>query len=79
MKRGKQGDGHPPRCPSCNADLRGDPIPHAYRKAYGNKTHFSRVIWIYSMMRDSGVAYLCPDCEHEWAIPGRESWFAERH
>jgi len=68
--------GHPTSCPACAADLTGDEIPHGSLFEV-EATHFSRVIWVSSMKRDAGVAYKCPDCEHEWAIPGREAWFAE--
>ena len=68
----------PSHCPLCNADLQGDEIPQKIRGQYERgKTHFSRVIWISSMARDAGIAYQCPDCTHQWAIPGREDWFAE--
>ncbi len=53
-------------CPKCNADMRGDPIPEKDRERFGNKTHFSRVIGIYSIERDRTTHWQCPDCGHEW-------------
>jgi hypothetical protein len=58
----------PKTCPNCSADLNGSPIPDEYIKegCYGDATHFSRVIGIYSIEEDRTVAWRCPDCEHEW-------------
>jgi hypothetical protein len=54
------------RCPGCEADLRGEPIPEEVREHYGNHTHFSRRIGIYSRESDRTVRWRCPDCGHEW-------------
>jgi hypothetical protein len=56
----------PKTCPSCNADFQGNPIPIRDRKHYGNKTHFSRIIAIYSRDTDRTEKWRCPDCKHEW-------------
>jgi Zn-finger nucleic acid-binding protein len=53
------------RCPKCKGDLKGAPIDKADRESYGNKTHFSRVIGIYSREQDKTVAWRCPDCGFE--------------
>lgn len=54
------------QCPHCGADLRGDEIPEESRESFGNLTHFSRKIGIYSMWADRVVRYRCPDCGKEW-------------
>lgn len=54
----------PDRCPSCDADLRGDPIPEHHRHLYGDSTHYLRTIGIYD--RDRTVEWMCPDCGHRW-------------
>jgi hypothetical protein len=51
-------------CPNCKANLVGEPIPEESREAYGGKTHFRRVIGLYSRERDRTVAWRCPDCEY---------------
>lgn len=56
----------PHQCPACNADLTGAPIPEEYREHYGDSTHYSRAIGIYSIERDVTIAWKCPDCGHEW-------------
>ena len=53
-------------CPSCDADLQGDPIPEASAHMY-SATHFSRVIGhevrgVY----DGTLYWSCPDCEYAW-------------
>jgi hypothetical protein len=54
-------------CPQCHADLRGQEIDPASHAAFDGKTHFSRVVGIYSHAADATVAWKCPDCDHEWA------------
>jgi len=56
-------------CPNCKVDLTGGPIPQQYIDAghYGNHTHYSRRIGIYDRGRDRTVAWVCPDCNHQWA------------
>ena len=52
------------RCPACDADLTGDPIPE--RHHYGTATHYSRKIGLTDMERDRTTHYRCPDCGHTW-------------
>lgn len=54
-------------CPKCGASLLDKPIPEESRKLYGGKTHFRRVIGIYSREQDRTVAWRCPDCGYEEA------------
>ena len=58
----------PDICPKCGADLTGEPIPQEYidKGYYGNNTHYSRVGSIYDIGLDRTVAWVCPDCKHEW-------------
>lgn len=56
----------PKRCPACNADFTGEPIPEESRHHYGDATHFSRVIGVYDYDLDRTVAWECPDCQHQW-------------
>jgi len=54
----------PDRCPWCDADLTGDPIPDA-DQAVAGATHFSRVVGL-----SDGVAvyaWRCPECAYIWA------------
>ena len=53
-------------CPKCGADFTGEPIPEISREHYGDATHFSRKVAIYSRDEDRTVAYQCPDCGAEW-------------
>jgi len=57
----------PNKCPACNANLQGEPIPEKSREHFGNATHFSRVIGIYDTRRDRTTDWQCPDCGHRWA------------
>lgn len=57
---------YPSRCPKCDDDFTGKPIPEESRDAYGGATNFSRVIGISSLEHDRLVAWKCPDCGHEW-------------
>ena len=58
----------PQKCPKCNADFTGEPIPKKYRDAgyYGNATHYGRVIGLYDFWEDRVTYYQCPDCKHKW-------------
>lgn len=56
----------PDRCPKCDANFTGAPIPEDARHHYGDKTHFSRVVGVYDFNLDRTVAWLCPDCGHQW-------------
>lgn len=56
-------------CPVCKTDLRGAEIAEENRELYGGKTHYSRVIGIYSREQDRTVAWRCPDCELEVERP----------
>lgn len=53
-------------CPKCKANLQGEPIPEKDRKYYGTKTHFSRLIGLYSRDLDRTTHWICPDCKHRW-------------
>jgi hypothetical protein len=48
--------------------MTGAAIPDEYIKErdFGDATHFSRAIAIYSREEDRTVAWRCPDCGHEW-------------
>lgn len=61
-------------CPNCNADLQGAAIPEADREAFGDATHFRRVIGIEHLGGYDGVAeWQCPDCNYrESRFTGRE-------
>ena len=54
-------------CPNCGTSLLDKPIPEESRHMYGGKTHFRRVIGIYSREQDRTVAWRCPDCDYEEA------------
>lgn len=54
------------RCPSCNADLDGGPIPENIRQHYSPPYRFSRRIDVVDRQRDCVVAHKCPDCHHRW-------------
>jgi len=54
------------KCPKCKASLRGKRIPEKHREAYGNATHFSRVIGLYDRNLDRTTHWKCPDCGHVW-------------
>ena len=56
----------PDKCPHCQSDLTGDPIPQEWLDMYGGSTHYSQVIGIYDRELDRTVAYRCPDCNGEW-------------
>ena len=53
----------PDRCPWCDADLAGDPIPAAAQLGAGT-AHFSRVVGL----SDGRTVYAwrCPDCAYVW-------------
>lgn len=60
---------YPSNCPSCKADMQGDPIPEKDRHFYGaTSTHYSRVIGISD--GDSVGYWMCPDCGHQWDREG---------
>lgn len=64
------------RCSSCEADLRAGEIPDKYLYMYGaeqesecrygcgGKSHYSRLIGIYSRESDRTISWMCPDCGH---------------
>jgi len=55
------------KCPHCDADLRGEPIPVESRRHYGDSTHYSRLIGIEIPGVYDGVLYWqCPDCGRRW-------------
>lgn len=58
----------PDNCPKCGVSFQGEPIPEKSRQdgSYGNSTHFSRVIGIYSRGMDRTTQWRCPDCGHVW-------------
>ena len=55
----------PTSCPSCSADLKGDPIPEGWRWAYAGASHFS---WVEPLRDGDGrvTGYCCPVCEDAW-------------
>jgi hypothetical protein len=69
-------------CPNCSADLNGGLIWQTLMDKYQNaakadqaaemygatrtKGRWRRQIALYSWERDRTVAYICPDCDHEW-------------
>jgi hypothetical protein len=53
-------------CPACNADLTSAPIPQEHLEHYGDETHYSRVIGVYSIVLDRTVEWQCPDCGYRW-------------
>lgn len=53
-------------CPSCGANLQGEPIPEEYREYYGEQTHYSRKIGRYDYDEDRIVEWQCPDCMDIW-------------
>lgn len=53
------------RCPHCNENLQGEPIPKESQHLYG-ATHFSKKIGIYSRGLDMTMKYECPYCEKQW-------------
>jgi len=57
---------NPKRCPKCDADFDGGPIPENIRRHY-DAPRWSRVIGIYDMEKDRTVSWKCPDCSHEWS------------
>jgi hypothetical protein len=62
------------RCPHCNADLRGEPIPEKYLRegSYGawdgvTPRYYWRTISVEIQgAYDGGLYYLCPDCGFAW-------------
>ena len=62
----------PEVCPKCKASMQGGEIPKQLREsgAYGNKTHWSRVIGITDTRLDRITVWQCPDCKHEWPRQG---------
>jgi hypothetical protein len=69
-------------CPNCLVDLNGGLIWQTFMDQYQDeakadetaemygatrtKGHWKRQIGIYSQERDRTVAWVCPDCKHEW-------------
>lgn len=69
-------------CPNCNANLEGDLIFDTFLEKYGdeqkaletaemygatrNEGRWGREIAIYDREKDRTVAYVCPDCDHQW-------------
>ena len=56
----------PETCPYCHISLQGEEIKPEHRQHYGGKTHYSRLIGIYSRERDRTVEWLCPSCQKRW-------------
>lgn len=54
------------RCPHCNVDLKGDPIPKESQKVYGS-THLTLKIGFTDIRIDSIIKWKCPVCEGEWS------------
>lgn len=59
---------NPTECPNCGANLDGGPVPQEYvdKGYYREGTRWSRVIGISDLKKDRIVAWLCPDCDHQW-------------
>lgn len=53
----------PYTCPSCQADLRGDPIPESERTESHSPTHFTDTTII---QRARGWVWQCPACWFSW-------------
>ena len=69
-------------CPNCSVDLNGGLIWQTFMDQYQDEVkadeaaemygatrtegHWKRQIGLYSQERDRTVAWLCPDCKHEW-------------
>lgn len=69
-------------CPNCSADLDGDLIWQTFMDKYQDEKtadefadwygatrtegRWNRRISLCSQERDRTIAYLCPDCNHEW-------------
>lgn len=53
-------------CPECGANWRGELIAEELLHVYGGKTHYSRLIGLYSADYDRTVAWMCPDCGMQW-------------
>jgi hypothetical protein len=58
------------KCPSCQADFDGGPIPEEMREHYSPPYRWSRRIGISN--GDSVFAWACPDCRHTWPRAGWE-------
>ena len=61
---------YPTTCPLCGVSLIGDLIPERSREFYGNATHFSQVVSVYSLRQDRIVAWACPACDGQWPRDG---------
>lgn len=53
-------------CPHCGAQWQGEEIPEDQRELFGNATHFSKLIGIYSLEEDRTTHWMCPECETRW-------------
>jgi hypothetical protein len=69
-------------CPKCKADLEGGLIYETFSEEHGNEQaaldtaaacgatkaegRWGRQIAIYDREKDRTVAFMCPDCGHEW-------------
>jgi len=62
---------YPDNCPNCNTSFQGKEIPAKDQHLFGS-THFSRVIGLSN--GSSFVAWLCPDCNHQWDRHSRIRW-----
>ncbi len=58
------GDATGDRCPKCNANFDGGPIPEEIREHYPPPYRWSRKIGISD--GDDIYEWRCPDCEHRW-------------
>lgn len=56
----------PLRCPKCDADLDGGPIPEDIKASYSPPYRWSRAISVYSRETDGHDHWQCPDCQHPW-------------
>lgn len=54
------------KCPRCNADFDGGPIPEEHRHLYHPPYRWNRRIGLYDRDLDRTIGYRCPDCGFEW-------------
>lgn len=67
------------RCPKCDADFTGEPIPLESQESFGGKPHFSRLICLYDTALDRVTAWQCPDCAHTWPREWPPEGFFDEH
>lgn len=58
----------PERCPKCDADFDGGPIPEKIRHHYSPPYRWSRRIDCVSTETDRVERHMCPDCGYNWPV-----------